>query len=380
MPDPSELDHRSRPELIEDARRLGIERPERMTRAELKDEILRKTRTGSDQTEARGLFGVARSMLASVVETGLHLPDAAALIRGTATFDSRVARPAPVATVTLAEIYAVQGHKKRALGMLDEVLAQEPDHEVALRLRRELGEEAPGKEGHPSPLEQVPSEVSLVETSGVDITTADPPPVVELSQSEPTGLEPSSSERPTGVLSQFELPRSEDEFAETGAGSPFPVKSQPDDSPDLQLKESEQDVSAEVRQVTPDSSAFRTPLLVFLRGANGPCLYWQLDVRALVSRGFDVSAGQLALQATAFWPGRPLPVRQDRSVLLGQPEGEVDGLIELPGWDAALTVRAALGWQSPQEFSPIAVSIDAEDLRKLGLAPEIREKLVQQLG
>src|SRR6478736_4428313 len=117
MVNASALDLLSRSELIERAREMGVERPERMTRAELRDEILRLSAPRGKEDEARGLFGVARSMLASVVEAGLHMPDAAAVIRGES--DIRVKTQPPVATVTLAEIYAAQGHRQRALRMLE---------------------------------------------------------------------------------------------------------------------------------------------------------------------------------------------------------------------------------------------------------------------
>jgi hypothetical protein len=86
----------------------------------------------------RGWLGVARDLVARVVDKGLHLPEAAQLLRGTAP--ARVPRaPAPLATVTLAEIYAAQGHMGRAQQVLDEVLARQPDHRDALALRQRLG-------------------------------------------------------------------------------------------------------------------------------------------------------------------------------------------------------------------------------------------------
>src|SRR5690606_6261102 len=136
---PNPLDEKSRHELVEEARKLGVERPERMTRVELRDEIVRRSVPEERQAEARGLFGVARSMLASVVDKGLNLPDAAKVIRGGSSFEVPVTSQTPVATVTLAEIYAAQGHKARALRILEDVLAQEPGHEEALRVQRELG-------------------------------------------------------------------------------------------------------------------------------------------------------------------------------------------------------------------------------------------------
>lgn len=138
------LDHLPRNELIEKARDVGVQRPELMTRVELKDEIIRRVETDeAERQRSRGWFGVARDLVASVIEQGLHMPDAAALVRGDARLDVR-AQP-PVATVTLAEIYAAQGHLERALRMLDEVLEKEPEHEIAQRLRARLAEKDAGE-------------------------------------------------------------------------------------------------------------------------------------------------------------------------------------------------------------------------------------------
>jgi hypothetical protein len=135
------LDQMSREDLIGRARVLGVERPEVMTRMELKDEIVRRSETDVVQRQrARGWLGVARDLVAGVVESGLNLPDAAALIRGEAR-ENEWKGPPPVATVTLAEIYAHQGHLDRALGILDEVIAKESDHEAARALRERLQQE-----------------------------------------------------------------------------------------------------------------------------------------------------------------------------------------------------------------------------------------------
>src|SRR6185369_9007525 len=134
-----DLERLSREQLILKARVLGVERPELMTRVELRDEIVRRSEPDiAQQKRARGFLGVARDLVASVVEAGLNLPDAAALIRGDNNRESHWKGPPPVATVTLAEIYATQGHLERALRMLDEVLLKEPDHDAARSLRTRL--------------------------------------------------------------------------------------------------------------------------------------------------------------------------------------------------------------------------------------------------
>ncbi|HMJ16689.1 MAG TPA: hypothetical protein VK524_34980, partial [Polyangiaceae bacterium] len=101
------LDRMPREELIAYARRFGIDRAELLTRVELKDEIIRVSETDeSERRRLRGWLGVARDLLASVVEQGLHLPDAAAVIRGATPSEPPANSQRAVATVTLAEIYA----------------------------------------------------------------------------------------------------------------------------------------------------------------------------------------------------------------------------------------------------------------------------------
>src|SRR5450631_3344561 len=134
-----DLERLSREQLILKARVLGVERPELMTRVEMRDEIVRRSEPDPvQQKRARGFLGVARDLVASVVEAGLNLPDAAAIIRGEGAREGDWKGPPPVATVTLAEIYAAQGHLDRALRMLDEVLTKEPDHDAARSLRDRL--------------------------------------------------------------------------------------------------------------------------------------------------------------------------------------------------------------------------------------------------
>src|ERR1700709_2486711 len=137
--DGDDLERLNREQLTLKARVLGVERPELMTRVELRDEIVRRSEPDPvKQKRARGFLGVARDLVASVVEAGLNLPDAAAIIRGEGAREGDWKGPPPVATVTLAEIYAAQGHLDRALRMLDEVLANEPDHDPARALRDRL--------------------------------------------------------------------------------------------------------------------------------------------------------------------------------------------------------------------------------------------------
>jgi hypothetical protein len=115
-------------------------------------------------------LGVARDLVASLVDKGLNLPDAAAFIRGDVRFEPISAPQPPVATVTLAEIYGAQGHLDRALGVLDEVLAKEPEHAVAQRLRDRLAREQTARKV------QV---VAAEETAPEELAAAGPETLVE---------------------------------------------------------------------------------------------------------------------------------------------------------------------------------------------------------
>src|SRR6187399_2916862 len=139
------LDQLSRDELVERARALGARRPEVMTRVELRDEIVRLTETDPlARRRSRGWLGVARDLVASVVDAGLNMPTAAAAVRGDARPAEETTGPPPVATLTLAEIYLAQGHADRALATLEEVLTAEPEHPAALALRERIVNERGG--------------------------------------------------------------------------------------------------------------------------------------------------------------------------------------------------------------------------------------------
>jgi hypothetical protein len=136
-PDPTQL---SRLELLQLAQSLGVSDADVMTRAELRAAIDKARRPEPPRVEQYPItwVSVARRLLASVVERGLNLPDAASLIRGDTKLTTPPKAPPPVATVTLARIYGAQGHVQRAVATLDEVLESDPDHELARDLRNQL--------------------------------------------------------------------------------------------------------------------------------------------------------------------------------------------------------------------------------------------------
>jgi hypothetical protein len=151
----AELERLDRDALVDLAEEAGVTRARILTRPELVDELLLRSSTDeASKRRARGLFGVARDLLARVVERGLHLPDAAERIRtlGLAPPPRRSA-PAALPTVTLAEIYATQGHRERAIDTLESVLSREPDHAAARALLSQLSDSA-----YPVPQPPLPPE------------------------------------------------------------------------------------------------------------------------------------------------------------------------------------------------------------------------------
>lgn len=133
----AELESLDRDSLISEAESVGVKRARVLTRPELVDEVL-LARAGDRASvkKARGFFGMARDLLFRAVEKGLNLPDAA----------ERYSAPSPrprtsgevVPTVTLAEIYAAQGHTARAVETLRGVLLREPEHAEAQTLLARL--------------------------------------------------------------------------------------------------------------------------------------------------------------------------------------------------------------------------------------------------
>jgi hypothetical protein len=138
----AELEALGREALIALAESKGVKQVRVLTRPEIVDELLLVSETDSaTKQKSRGLFGRARDLLARVVEKGLHLHDAAERIRSLGAVPDRAPAPAALPTVTLAEIYAAQGHRARAIEILDDVLSREPDHAAARALAAQLRDE-----------------------------------------------------------------------------------------------------------------------------------------------------------------------------------------------------------------------------------------------
>ncbi len=136
----AELEGLDRDALIARAEAEGVTRARILTRPELVDELLVRRAAAGDRAakQARGFFGRARDLLARVIELGLNLPDAADRLRGSTPPMPARAAAAALPTVTLAEIYAAQGHRERAIETLTHVIEREPEHAAARALLSQL--------------------------------------------------------------------------------------------------------------------------------------------------------------------------------------------------------------------------------------------------
>jgi hypothetical protein len=299
------LESLGRDDLILHARRLGVAKPELLTRVELKDEIVRLSESDERRrSQLRGWLGVARDLIADIVEQGLHLPDAAALIRGEVRVTASPTPPRAVATVTLAEIYAAQGHLQRALGILDELLANEPEHEVAQALRERLLAERDHRD------------VPVTDTAEVEAHDTLPPGAEETPLAEPEP-EPELEAEPR-------LARDNGVHA---VAAPKP---------------------------TNDTCAL-------IAERNRAYLYWELVPETFERMRTLRSDGAWTIRVVGMTPSWDGAVRVERTLIPESHRGAafVDGI-----GDAAV-VRAAIGWQSASRFEPVIVAselgLDADE-------------------
>jgi hypothetical protein len=320
-----ELDSLSRSDLIARAESLGVEKAGVLTRAELADEIVR--RTVSDPIErriARGLLGIARDLVARVVERGLHLPDAAARIRAVDVRPSWAPAKPPIATVTLAEIYATQGHRARALGVLDEVLEKEADHVAARELRDQIASLPADDPPMPREADDAPRREPSVSsnTSGSSDTAA----FVATSSTVALSPQESNAQGPVGMLDDAPLPE-------------------------------RYDVDEIVLMPVDPKTVF---------------VYWELRQATVDEARQQAEKGKLIMRivaVSASWEG---PSVETRDI-------EIDELVgdwfvrDLP---VGAVLRAAVGWRAASGFEPLSVAMELSS-PQFGPAPVGAHELAQ---
>jgi hypothetical protein len=348
--DPSALESLNRDELIAKARELGAKRPELLTRPELRDEILRLTAIDdAERQRARGWFGVARDLVASVVSQGLNLSDTAELIRGSQMFAQKASPP--VATVTLAEIYAAQGHVNKALDLLDQVLVKEPDHEAA-RQARERWAAAAGNGASSSPAatpvgEQAPSSAEL---PSIDSMPPVEQPRTESNQSEPPGGESRQGAEDSG----------EPGLAGAASGEWGPAVEDPDPALEpLPQREEACGIAVHGAAQSVPARPLNGPvtedrILVVRHTAQSLLCAWQISGSTLERAKNRDSSGSLVLrivEVEASWEG---PITFDRSLELSGAVGQCT--VTLAG--AKTDVRVAIGWLAGQQFTVLGLATE----------------------
>jgi len=359
------LDALAREELVKRARELGARRPEVMTRVELRDEIVRLSESDpAVRRRSRGWLGVARDLVASVMDAGLNLPGAAAAIRGESRPAEETTGPPPVATLTLAEIYLAQGHADRALGVLEEVLVAEPEHAAATALReRVLRERERGGGRRPSPAR--PEEEAPVSPPPAPAPFVVPPP-------EPAVSEPpvAVAEPPVGFGSSQPPGTSPESFVEPAPEAMLPSVSAP-----FLRRDDERSAPLSPPFVPSDASpdAVRVPELVTAHEPSPPTLAAPTAASSApdavpagppgcaLAQGSSAIAGYYALPAGAsggvlrvvwFVAGREGPTQGSIDLPLDGPRGRVT----LPALEQSAHVRAALGAGMGSSFQPAIVA------------------------
>jgi hypothetical protein len=348
--DISQIESASRSDLIARAEALGVEKADVLTRAELIDEIVK--RSVADPLErrlARGLLGVARDLVARVVERGLHLPDAAALIRGLQQVTLTPVTP-PIATVTLAEIYAGQGHRGRALAVLDEVLEKEPDHSAARTLRDKVAG-LPAVDG--AIAAEAPSE---------------PPPQAEMLADRPLVPEEDvQGPLPEGDDFHAEGPADADEDQLEGAQDrvrdTLPPEADvsptvaPEVFPATTLRAAPPDAAEDASRLTEIAPPWvdEVDRLVLLPlDATSALARWEIRPSALEEARARAAGGVPIVRIVAVTPSWEGPGVEVRDIEIGQPIGDW-WVSDLP---PGAVLRAAVGWRSAGGFDPLAVALD----------------------
>ncbi len=355
-----DLEGLNREQLIAEAERLGVPRPRVLTQPELFDEIIsRSTKNERERARARGWLGRARDLLAKVVEKGLHLPDAARAIRSTGEDRSWPAPPPPLPTVTLAEIYAAQGHLERAVHVLDEVLAREPDHAEAKQLRARFVEQSrararTGKAAPAAPVEEAGESDATMDEAGQSAAPAESPMVDEKDATQGT-LEVAAASSTAG----------EEGATSSEAEEQATIVAAPTISADGQATivaaptiSADAATSAEVALVEVEpalSDSYDVDEVVAI--AVDPrtiYLYWEVRATTLARAQARRPAGSLGVRVasvTASWDGPVVAIRDLRVDAL---HGDRFIRDVQPGSN----VRVSVGWEADGEFEPFAVGIE----------------------
>jgi Tetratricopeptide repeat len=355
--DRGELEGLDRESLVVRAQAAGIRRARILTRPELIDELLRLD-PANDEAQlrrSRGFFGRARDLVARVVERGLHLPDAAERIReitGAEAAPSVPPRVEPQAmpTVTLAEIYAAQGHPQRAIETLRRVLEREPDHLAAQALLARLEDDRYVPPPPPLP----------------------PEPEVEVERPAEEEDEESSAETLVPAALDEAAKRYVEGPSYDGDGAEFqlaPESLPPAGATHAIIAAEDKDVDAlgptGVYAVVPppepdeDDECFAIPL-----GGGRTFVRWRVSFTGVGAQLAARPGGHFVVRALVVTPSWDGPLRETRDRMIDPDADEV----VLEGLPEPAVVRVAVGWLDGDVFVPFAHSPALEVTAHRGLA------------
>jgi hypothetical protein len=307
-----ELHTQSRDVLIDRARSHGVVRPEVLTQAELIDEIIKHATPASRQERVRGWLGRARDLVAQVIDKGLHLPDAAKMFLGPPPDDALPTAPAPLATVTLAEIYAAQGYFDKAIRVLDEVIEAEPDHREARMLKGRF-----------------------VEAGAKKITAKS---------------EPKSESKSESKSEPKRAPKSDSKSEPKRAAKSEP-KSEPKRAPKSEPT-SERKRAPKSESPEPAAPIERDELLASASDAHTLDLTWALRPLRLARARAKAEAGTLVLHVLTI----DVVDGELRSRTQDVPLAALSGEMTLGGRTPGAEIRACLAWRDDEQLRPLAVA------------------------
>ena len=372
--DRGELEGLDRESLVIRAQAAGIRRARILTRPELIDELLRMD-PSTDEGQlrrSRGFFGRARDLVARVVERGLHLPDAADRIR---TLTGGSERPFPVPrtepqampTVTLAEIYAAQGHQKRAIETLRRVLEREPEHVAAQTLLERLEDD--GYVAPPPPLPPEPEvepELNPVDEEDEDVTedatasavsetietgTVGPDLIAGPSYDDANGAEFHLA--PASDCAELVAPRD-------AVGRAYAIIAAQDKDVDALAATG---VVAVVPEQEVADECFAIPLPSAGEEAR-TYVRWRVSFTAIGAQLGARPGGRFVVRAHVVTPSWDGPHAETRDRTVDPDEDEV----VLHGLPHPSVVRVAVGWLDGETFIPLAHSPALENTPSRGLA------------
>lgn len=372
------LEELSRDELVRLAEEHGVARPRVLTKDELVDELVRRTITSAEKRgRARGWLGRARDLLASMME-------GAADARGR-TPQATPSGPAPLATVTLAEIYAAQGHFARAVEVLDQVLAREPSHEEAKRLRERFAETQRGPRGAEPDEHAAKPEAMTMSDEPIDA----PPDRAEA----PAAASPTSAHTPSAGSSSagtgsadapsIDTPRADPSSADAPSIDPPRADPSSADAPSVDARVELEGSGPTKRTASPSSvepgnagdppRTASAPLVVEAESPLTPGLvaeldevvalsvsperlfvYWEVRAESRDAARARAPGGELTLRVLtvqASWDG---PEPELRDVPIDALVGD-RFLGDIPPGAA---IRVSVGWRSDDLFDPIAVGAE----------------------